>query len=104
MQKGKITFARHLGSYPILVGIVGNYERNRFLDAKVTDHGMRSITAIEYPLNINKARMHQIEAITGIGNRTAARIVRNSPFESLEALKRGIGDELYHKLKDFVCV
>ena len=104
MQKGKITFARHLGSYPILVGIVGNYERNRFLDAKVTDHGMRSITAIEYPLNINKARMHQIEAITGIGNRTAARIVRNSPFESLEALKRDIGDELYHKLKDFVCV
>ena len=103
VQKGKIAFARQLGSYPILVGVAGEYERNRFLDAKVTDYGMRSITGIEHPLEINKARMYQLEAIPGIGSRTAAKIVRYRPFESVEGLKGAVGEEVYIKVREFVC-
>ena len=101
-QAGKITFARQLGSYPILVGVIGQYKRNQIIDAKVIDYGMRSITAIEYPLPINAAKMYQIEAIPGIGARNAARIIKSRPFSSMEELNRATG--LLCKLRDFISI
>ncbi len=103
-RAGKITFARQMGSYPILVGIVGEHKRNEFVDAKVIDYGMRSITAIEYPLAINNARMYQIEAIPGIGARNAARIIRSRPFRSIEELSSATGEDIYSRLRDFIRV
>ena len=103
-QAGKITFARQLGSYPILVGVVGQYKRNEFVDAKVIDYGMRSITAIEYPLPINAAKMYQIEAIPGIGARNAARIIKSRPYSSIEELNSATGLHLSDKLRDFISV
>ncbi|MCU4140852.1 MAG: Radical SAM superfamily enzyme with C-terminal helix-hairpin-helix motif [Methanophagales archaeon] len=104
VRKGKVTFARQFGSYPLLVGIIGEYERNNYVNAKVIDYGMRSITAIEYPLDVNKAKLYQLEAIPGVGSRTAARIVANRPFKRVEDLKEVVGEEEFSKLKDFVCV
>jgi len=101
-QVGKITFARQFGSYPILVGVIGQYKRNQIIDAKVIDYGMRSITAIEYPLPINAAKMYQIEAIPGIGARNAARIIKSRPFSSMEELNRATG--LLCKLRDFISI
>ncbi len=104
VRKGKVTFARQFGSYPLLVGIIGEYERNNYVNAKVIDYGMRSITAIEYPLDVNKAKLYQLEAIPGVGSKTAARIVANRPFKCVEDLKEVVGEEEFSKLKDFVCV
>ncbi|MCW7080052.1 MAG: helix-hairpin-helix domain-containing protein [Candidatus Methanospirare jalkutatii] len=104
VRKGKVTFARQFGSYPLLVGIIGEYERNNYVNAKVIDYGMRSITAIEYPLDVNKAKLHQLEAIPGVGSKTAARIVAKRPFKCVEDLKEVVGEEEFSKLKDFVCV
>ncbi len=101
---GKVTFARQLGSYPILTGVIGLYERNRFIDARVIDYGMRSVTAIEFPLGINSAKMYQIEAIPGIGARNAAQILRNRPFSSMDDLKRSVPVPIYNKLQGFICV
>ena len=104
VRKGKVTFARQFGSYPLLVGIIGEYERNNYVNARVIDYGMRSITAIEYPLDVNKAKLYQLEAIPGVGSRTAARIVASRPFKCVEDLKEVVGEEEFSKLKDFVCV
>ncbi|MCD6386703.1 MAG: helix-hairpin-helix domain-containing protein, partial [Methanophagales archaeon] len=104
VRKGKVTFARQFGSYPLLVGIIGEYERNNYVNAKVIDYGMRSITAIEYPLDVNKAKLYQLEAIPGVGSGTAARIVAKRPFKCVEDLKEVVGEEEFSKLKDFVCV
>ncbi len=104
VRKGKVTFARQFGSYPLLVGIIGEYERNNYVNAKVIDYGMRSITAIEYPLDVNKAKLYQLEAIPGVGSGTAARIVASRPFKCVEDLKEVVGEEEFSKLKDFVCV
>ena len=104
VRKGKVTFARQFGSYPLLVGIIGEYERNNYVNAKVIDYGMRSITAIEYPLDVNKAKLYQLEAIPGVGSKTAARIVASRPFKRVEDLKEVVGKEEFSKLKDFVCV
>jgi len=62
-EKG-ITFGRQFGSYPLVIGIPGKYERNTFLDVRVVEYGMRSITAIP-PVDLGKAGIKELEAIPG---------------------------------------
>ncbi len=52
--EGKYTYGRQLATYPLLVAIKGNYARNRFLDVRIIDYGMRSVTGVEdSPQQIN---------------------------------------------------
>jgi radical SAM superfamily enzyme with C-terminal helix-hairpin-helix motif len=41
---GKTTFGRQLGTYPLIVGIKGRHELNKFVNIKVTNHMLRSVT------------------------------------------------------------
>ena len=41
---GKTTFARQLGTYPLIVGIKGRLPLNKFYDVKITSHMLRSLT------------------------------------------------------------
>ena len=77
---GKLTFARQIGSYPLLVGIPGVYDLGYFLDVKIVDYGYRSVTAIPYPLDINKAPRETLTAIPGVGKKRAVKIMLNRPF------------------------
>ena len=97
--RGKVTFARQIATYPILVGVVGEYGRNTILDARVVDYGRRSITAVPI-LNPNDAKLHQLEAIPNIGKKLAGRIVANRPYKSLEDLRVVLG-EVFERVKDF---
>lgn len=81
IHKGKTTFARQLGSYPLLVGIPGELELGRFIDVKVIDYGFRSITALPYPFPINSLPRETIEALPRIGKKRAIRILKNRPFK-----------------------
>jgi len=101
LKKGKVTFARQLATYPLLVGLVGEFERNTIVDARVVDYGMRSITAIPI-LDVNEAKLYQLESIPGIGKSTAATIVSRRPFKSLEDLKALIGEEKFRILLPFI--
>ena len=101
VKKGKITFARHLATYPLLVGLIGEFERNTFVDARVVDYGMRSITAVPI-LDVNEAKLYQLESIPGIGKTTAAKIVSAKPFRSLRELKDLIGEERFRILLPYI--
>ena len=81
---GKLTFARQLGSYPLLIGIPGVYNLKQFMDVKIVDYGYRSITAIPHPIDINVVQRETIEAIPGIGKKRAIRILANRPFKKQE--------------------
>ncbi len=81
-KEGKITFARQLGSYPVLVGVVG--EMLSTSDVVVADHGPRSITALRYPLNVNTASFDELVHIPTIGQKRARKILLARPFKSLE--------------------
>ena len=89
---GKLTFARQLGSYPILVGIPGVHQLNKFYNVKIIDYGYRSITGIPYPLDINTAKRETIEAIPGIGKKRAIRILANRPFINKNQIKEALDD------------
>ncbi len=89
---GKIMFTRQIGTYPILVGIPQNLEPGIFLDAKITSHGSRSLTALEYPLNINTCSLSALEELPGIGKKRAARLFRSRPINSENELKNALDD------------
>ncbi len=97
VRRGKVTFARQLATYPVLVGVLGEFKRNEILDARVVDYGMRSVTAVPI-LNPNEAKLYQLEAIPGIGRKTAGEIIAKKPYRSEEDLKRVLG-ERYEELK-----
>ncbi len=80
-QDGR-TFGRQLGTYPLLVGIPGEQPLETTIDAVVVDHGYRSVTAVPYPLDINRASMKQLEALPGIGRQRAGDIIVDRPYES----------------------
>ena len=92
MREGKTTFGRQVGTYPLLVGLPYPIELGRFIDVKVTDHGQRSVTAVEFPLDVNHAPMAALSAIPGIGTKRAARIVRARPLKDKKDLARCLDD------------
>ena len=92
MHEGHVTYGRQIGSYPILVGLPYDAPLDRFLDAKVVSHGRRSLTAVEFPLDVNRASLRALSALPGIGARRAARIVRARPFSSWNAFAASLDD------------
>jgi radical SAM superfamily enzyme with C-terminal helix-hairpin-helix motif len=78
--EGKLTFARQLGSYPLLVGIPGVFPLHRFYDVKIVEYGYRSLTAVPFPLDVNTAPRETLEALPGVGRKRAIRILAKRPF------------------------
>ncbi len=78
-EKG-ITFGRQLGSYPLLIGIPASLPLRKFTDVTVTEHGMRSITGIPYPLPINNASPNLIRELPGLGRKAADSIIAGIPY------------------------
>ncbi len=100
-RSGKISFARQLATYPILVGVVGEFERNTFVDARVVDYGERSVTAVP-ELDINRASLHQLIYIPGIGRSTASAIIARRPFRDEGEVERTVGEGKLRILKRYL--
>ncbi len=85
-KSGKLHFGRQLGSYPLLIGVIANIPLIQSIDVTVVDHGFRSVTAVPYPLPINTATLHTLQALPGIGKKRAMRIIRNRPYQTKKEL------------------
>jgi competence ComEA-like helix-hairpin-helix protein len=70
----------------------------------------RVVWAVEFPININIADVHQLQALSGIGPAYAERIIdyrlENGPFRDVEELRniRGIGPVTMERLRPYVTV
>ena len=73
--KAGITFGRQIGAYPILIGVEYHIPLETQSDIRVTGHGARSITGVEINLEHEKMSQKQLEAIPGIGEKTAWRLI-----------------------------
>ena len=103
IHDGNFTFGRQVGSYPILVCIPYKVDLNEFLDVAVIDWGYRSITAIEYPININECSLRALESLPGCGKKRAAKIFISRPVKNFEELLRIIEDnDIVDCLKSYV--
>jgi radical SAM superfamily enzyme with C-terminal helix-hairpin-helix motif len=77
--EGNLSFGRQMGSYPILAGIPLPLAKRSILDAVVVDHGMRSITALPAPVNVNLLPLTALKWIPGINAKIAAKIAGARP-------------------------
>jgi radical SAM superfamily enzyme with C-terminal helix-hairpin-helix motif len=102
IYEGKLTFARQIGSYPILVGVPGIHPLHRFYDVKIVGYGYRSLTAVPFPLDINTAQRETLEALPGVGKKRAIRILAKRPFTSFTGLLNALDDpNLASTIKEF---
>ncbi len=70
-----VTFGRQVGAYPLLIGVPYKIPLESESDVIVTGHGARSITAVESGLSLDRVTQKQLQAIPGIGEKAAWRLI-----------------------------
>ncbi len=89
---GNKTIGRQIGSYPIRIVLPYKAKLNEFVDVIVIGHSFRSVTAIEYPVNINKASFIMLKNI--VGKKKAGMIVLKRPFQNKKDIEKIVGKEI----------
>lgn len=80
-----VTFGRQIGAYPILIGAEYKIPLETQSSVLITGHGARSITGVETGLNPRTVSQKQLEAIPGLGKKSAWNLVA----ERAKMLARG---------------
>jgi radical SAM superfamily enzyme with C-terminal helix-hairpin-helix motif len=88
---GAISFGRQMGSYPILVGIPIRIAPWTVLDVAIVDWGMRSVTALPVPIDINTLPASALKWLPGIGRKKVAAVIAKRPFKTFEAFRAVAG-------------
>jgi radical SAM superfamily enzyme with C-terminal helix-hairpin-helix motif len=100
--QGNTSFGRQVGTYPLLVGVPYKVQDN-IIDVIITSHGQRSVTGIEYPMNVNKASLRALSCLPNVGKKRAARIIRARPFQSKQNFIGSLDDDKVAKeLLDYI--
>lgn len=89
---GDLSFGRQMGSYPILVGLPVRLFERSIIDAVVVDWGMRSVTALPIPIDINTLPATALKWLPGIGKKKVASLLLRRPFATLDEYRRIAGD------------
>jgi radical SAM superfamily enzyme with C-terminal helix-hairpin-helix motif len=98
---GDLSFGRQLGSYPILVGVPLKLPRNTVTDMVVVDWGMRSITALPVPVEINTLPASAIRWLPGVGKKKIAAVMAKRPFKDLTGYRKVAGISVIDPLITF---
>ena len=98
---GDLSFGRQMGSYPILVGIPVRLAERSTIDAVVVDWGMRSVTALPVPIEINTLPATAIKWLPGVGKKKVAALLVKRPFKTLEAYRNVAGSSRIDPLLKF---
>jgi len=98
---GTLSFGRQMGSYPILVGIPVPLVRRSVIDAVVVDWGMRSVTALPVPIEINTLPATALKWLPGIGKKNLTAVLVKRPFKNLETFRNVAGSSRIDLLLKF---
>jgi len=80
------TYARQVGSYPLILKIPEKLPLRRFMNFTIVDHEHRSAIAIPYPLNVNKAKPKLLRLVPHLSRDQVLAILKNRPFKNLEEI------------------
>jgi radical SAM superfamily enzyme with C-terminal helix-hairpin-helix motif len=98
---GDLSFGRQMGSYPILTGIPVRLPVRTTIDAVVVDWGMRSVTALPVPIDVNRLPQTALRWLPGIGKKKVAAVLAKRPFLTLEAYRNVAGSSAIDALIKF---
>jgi len=90
-QEGTPSFGRQMGSYPVLVGVPLPLPPGTVTDAVVVDHGMRSITALPVPVEVNRLPPAALAWIPGLGKKKAGLVASRRPFAGIDEFRKVVG-------------
>ncbi|HZD43545.1 MAG TPA: radical SAM protein, partial [Methanomicrobiales archaeon] len=90
--EGATSFGRQMGSYPLLVGIPLPIPRRTSMDIVVVDHGMRSVTGLPCPIEVNLLPLSALRWLPHIGKKRAGLIAAKRPFKNLEEFRAVVGE------------
>ena len=90
--KSGVTFGRQIGAYPILIGAQYHIPLETQSDVIITGHGARSITGVEVNMDHDIVTQKQLEAIPGIGEKSAWKLISQRVKQ-----KRKNGDECIYE-------
>ncbi len=93
IRRGKKTFGRQVGTYPLLVGLEYPVDLEIDVAVKITDWGERSVTGVEYPLAVNSCPLGALESLPGIGKKRAGRIAVHRPLTGPEELREALDSD-----------
>jgi len=90
-MEGMPSFGRQMGSYPLLVGIPVRLTSGVVIDAVVVDHGMRSVTALPLPVDVNALPASALSWLPGVGKAKARTIASRRPISGLDEFRSLVG-------------
>lgn len=94
---GNGTYARQVGSYPLLIYIPARIELGRWIDVVVSEHGFRSVIGVPYPVSVNEAPKRLLKYVPPHMSREILnKIIAARPIKDHEQLRNIINnnDEL----------
>ena len=92
LHEDGLTFGRQIATYPLLAGVPADLPLGSFADLKIVGHGYRSVTAVPYPLAVNRAPLRLLEALPTVGRSRAAAILRGRPYAGPDAFVAALDD------------
>jgi radical SAM superfamily enzyme with C-terminal helix-hairpin-helix motif len=90
-ESGDLSFGRQPGSYPILVGIPLKLQKQTVLDVIIVAHGMRSVTALPYPVPVNVLNHKALKWIPDLSKKGLSNILMKRPFYTKNAFEEATG-------------
>jgi len=93
-ESGEMSFGRQMGSYPILAGIPMLVPVRTVMDLVIVDHGMRSVTALPWPVPVNTLPAKAIKWIPGLNKPAQGRILARRPYSDHSSLEQAAGCSL----------
>jgi len=90
---GDGTYARQVGSYPMLIYVPARIQLNTWVDFVVVDHGFRSVIGVPHPLNVNEAPRKLLKYVPGMTDKAINEILASKPIKDINNLRRMVGEE-----------
>jgi len=90
---GDGTYARQVGSYPMLIYVPARIQLNTWMDFVVVDHGFRSVIGVPHPLNVNEAPRKLLKYVPGMTDKAINEILASKPIKDINNLRRMVGEE-----------
>ncbi|MFP3296554.1 MAG: radical SAM protein, partial [Vulcanisaeta sp.] len=85
---GDGTYARQVGSYPMLIYVPARIQLNTWMDFVVVDHGFRSVIGVPHPLNVNEAPRKLLKYVPGMTDKAINEILASKPIKDINNLRR----------------
>jgi radical SAM superfamily enzyme with C-terminal helix-hairpin-helix motif len=101
-HEGNLTYARQVGTYPLLVTIPEKVQLGEWIDTTTVGHGYRSVTGVPYPLDLNTASPRLLQALPRISQKEVFNIMRERPINSLDELRKLLQEETFNQVRSMV--